>query len=165
VSNGPGDEALSWDGDDDPTLEPRMEPARAAKAMRPPKAPRPERTARPAHAAAPATAGAEVDAAGDQPAVLGNVALVALGLIAGAYLFFAVGWLIAGLRLQVLSGVLVSPVMYTAGVWGAALAPVVWFVAALALTRRSRAWVRFSWLIAGIVLLVPWPFLQTGAVA
>jgi hypothetical protein len=41
---------------------------------------------------------------------------------------------------------------------------VVWFVTVFALTRRSRAWVRLTWLIAGAVLLLPWPFIMLGAI-
>lgn len=155
------DDALSW-GDDDPTLDTGAEPRRLARDASLSEEPEPDAAAAPLLEAQPS---AEDEGEGEEPPTLGNVALVALGLIAGAYIFFAVGWAIAGARLQGLSGVLVDPVMYAAGRWASTLAPVVWFVTVFALTRRSRTWVRFAWLVAGIVLLVPWPFLLTGAIA
>ena len=35
---------------------------------------------------------------------------------------------------------------------------------AYALTRASKSWVRIVWLLAGLVVLVPWPFIMVGAV-
>jgi hypothetical protein len=32
------------------------------------------------------------------------------------------------------------------------------------LSRTAKAWVRLVWLVAGLVLLVPWPFVMVGAV-
>jgi hypothetical protein len=157
VNSRPDDDALSWDGDDDPTLDvgvdtprtSRVEPTTVA-APAAPRAREPRRVA-------------EDQRNDDAPGGLGNVALVSLGLIAGAYVFFAIGWFIAGLRLQAVSGLPVDPITLTAMTVAAACAPLVWFTASFALTRRARTWIRFAWLIAGIVLFVPWPFLLTGA--
>ncbi|MFG6445356.1 DNA polymerase III subunit gamma/tau [Microbacterium sp. P07] len=149
------DDALSWDGDDDPTLDVGADL---------PRAPVEERVADAAPPAPPVTREPAVAPDEEERAGLGNVALVSLGLIAGAYLFFAIGWFIAGLRLQALGGLPVASVMLTLATFAAAAAPLVWFATAFALTRRSATWVRFAWLVAGIVLLVPWPFIFTGAI-
>lgn len=154
------DDALSWDGDDDPTLD--------VGAARP--APQ-----RPAPGAAPAAA---VRRSGDpgrverddtvtapkERASLGNGALLALGVLAGAYLLYTVGWVIGGLRLQGSAQYLVADVMFQGSLWLAILAPALWFATVLLLTRRSRHWLRFAWLAVGVALLVPWPFIMVGAV-
>ena len=54
--------------------------------------------------------------------------------------------------------------MYQGSLWLAVLAPVLWFATVFLLTRAARAWVRFAWLAAGVILLVPWPFVMIGAV-
>lgn len=114
-------------------------------------------------------------AVSERPATqAGNVALVATGVIAGVYLLYAVGWLIGGLRLGRVAALLVTPAHGTpppmwvtgnlVGVWLAAAASVIWFLTVLLLTRGSRGWVRWAWLAAGAVLLVPWPLLMVPAV-
>jgi hypothetical protein len=40
----------------------------------------------------------------------------------------------------------------------------VWFATELVVTRGRRLWVRFAWLVAGVVLLVPWPFIMVGVI-
>lgn len=160
--HGDGD-ALSWHGDDDPTLDTGVETAREPAA--PARAPR-ARRGREAGPSAPVARA--VDVPGDEhveQAALGSVALVVLGMIAAAYLLFAVGWLIAALRLQAVSGLPVAGATLAAIGIAAALAPIVWLAAVLVITRRSRTWVRFAWLVAGVILLVPWPFIGTGAFA
>nr|WP_241740137.1 DNA polymerase III subunit gamma/tau [Microbacterium invictum] len=98
-----------------------------------------------------------------EKAPLGNVELVAFGVLGGIYLLFTVGWIIGGLRLQDVAVFLVSPAAYVPAFVLAALAPAIWFVTTYLLTRRSHAWLRFTWLIVGVVLLVPWPFIMVGA--
>jgi hypothetical protein len=97
----------------------------------------------------------------DAPASLGNAALVGLGVLGGIYLLYAIGWIVGGSRLQVW---VVSDAMFYASWWLAILSPVIWFAAVYLLTARSRLWLRFVWLIAGAVLLIPWPFLSVGPV-
>lgn len=172
----PDDDALSWGGDDDPTLD--VGAARDASPAAAPTLP-PGYTAvgRGSEQAAPSAAprGAD-DAAGTpdaDPAPAGNAALVAMGVIGGIYLLLALGWLIGGLRLQGVAGYLVaadgiaSPV-WTAGtlaaVWLAVLAPLIWFVTVFVTTRRSRPWLRGVLLVAGVLLLLPWPFIMVGTV-
>ncbi|WP_121149198.1 DNA polymerase III subunit gamma/tau [Microbacterium sp. AG1240] len=160
------DDALSWDGDDDPTLDVGVDTSRSPidePVTDAAPAPTEERPARAAAEPEPVALSDVEPEQAEEPSGMGNAALVSIGLIAGAYIFFAIGWVIAGLRLQAVSGLLVDPVMYAAGTWGAALAGPIWFLTAFVLTRRSSTWVRFVALLVGLVLVVPWPFLQTGA--
>lgn len=189
------DDALSWGGDDDPTLDvgdthvPRRtgrvetpaeaepleplqpEPSAAAPVTRHPETPVDEPVVGAKAVDAKAVDGTTVDAPVDDAeadavaaAPLGNVGLVGIGMVAATFLLFAIGWLLAGLRLNGL-GLPIPSVTVIALTIGAALAPLVWFVAVLALTRSWRTWQRFLLLIVGIVLLVPWPFLSLGAFA
>lgn len=204
------DDALSWGGDDDPTLdvgdngatgrgstaghergsdpgtaEPEFEradpapeplqPAAMPEPLQPeppqpepqPEPSQPESSATPAErhpapAAGDGEASDEADAAHAAP--LGNVGLVGIGMVAATFLLFAVGWFAAGLRLRGL-GLPIPDVTVLSMTVGAALAPLVWFVTVLVLTRSWRTWQRFLLLIVGIVLLVPWPFLSLGVFA
>jgi hypothetical protein len=85
-------------------------------------------------------------------------------VLGGVYALYAIGWLIGGLRLQGRAQYLVFDVMYQGSLWLAVLAPPLWFATTFLLTRGRRAWVRFAWLAAGVVLLLPWPFVMIGAV-
>ncbi|HWI29981.1 MAG TPA: DNA polymerase III subunit gamma/tau [Microbacterium sp.] len=178
------DDALSWDGDEDPTLDVR--PAASTDAPEPVAGPgavvnAPEPASlpdgwnavgkgseavtgehdvaaeSPAHAV-PATAEEEA------PAHLGNAALIAVGVLGGIYLLFAIGWLVGGQRLQGLAQFLVTDVVFQVSLWLAVLAPLVWFATVWIVTARKALWMRFVWLGAGIVLLAPWPFVMVGAV-
>jgi hypothetical protein len=167
VSTPRDDDALSWDGDDDPTLDPgKAENAlRADAAPRRPAARQPEPAELP-EGFTPVGRGSEsVRPAPAEPAALGNAGLVGVGMIAAAFILFAVGWLIVSFRLQGVAGLPVPAPSLVAITLAAAAAPLVWFGTVYALTRRSRTWVRFTWLIVGLVLLVPWPFIGTGVLA
>lgn len=144
------EDALSWEGDDDPTLE--------APAAAP--APDPTGDAAPdAEAQAPEPDDAEDPA----PAGLGNVALIAYGVLGGLYALWTVGWILGSTRLRAwVEQAGSADVMFTATSWLAILAPAVWFAAVLAVTRGKRQVVRFLWLGIGAVLLIPWPFLTVG---
>ncbi|TXK20804.1 DNA polymerase III subunit gamma/tau [Microbacterium wangchenii] len=171
MSTGRDDDALSWGGDDDPTLDPGTEaaPAPPRPSGRPPRA-----SSRPSDAPEPRKlprgftavgrgSGAAETAADAEPTPLGNAGLVGVGMIAAAFILYSVGWLIVSVRLQSVGAIPVPSVALITITIAAAAAPLIWFAAAYSLTRRSRTWVRFTWLIAGVVLLVPWPFLLTGA--
>ncbi|WP_169582270.1 DNA polymerase III subunit gamma/tau [Microbacterium thalassium] len=183
MTPGREDDALSWDGDDDPTLSVGA-PAERPEEPDPEPDPEPdlETDAPPARLpegftpvgrgsedyrepSKPPIAGRDaVVGDDDEPAPLGNVELVSLGVIGGFSLLYAVGWLIGGLRLQGTAEFLVAPLAYQVSLWLAVLAPLAWFVTVLLLTRERPVWVRFAWLIGGIVLLVPWPFIMVGAI-
>lgn len=95
---------------------------------------------------------------------MGNAALIGFGVLGGVYLLFTIGWIVGGLRLAGVAQFLVSPVIYQFALWLAVLAAPLWFATAHLLTRDSKTWVRIVWLLAGAALLVPWPFVMTGAV-
>ncbi|MFT4306456.1 MAG: DNA polymerase III subunit gamma/tau [Microbacterium sp.] len=102
--------------------------------------------------------------ASTQPAPLGNVALVSLGLLGGIYLLFAVGWLISGSRLQAYAILYaIEPIGYAVAWALAALAPALWFAAVLFFGRRRPVWLRIVLLVLGVLVLVPWLFLTIGA--
>ncbi|MGC5170998.1 DNA polymerase III subunit gamma/tau [Microbacterium sp. DT81.1] len=175
------DDALSWEGDDDPTLDVGS-PTPGTEATGPTR-PAPSPATLPdgwsavgkgsnavaADAAAKdsasgSSASESPDAAHERAPALGNGALIATGVIGGVYLIYAIGWLIGGLRLQGLRTYLVTDVMYIGSLWLATLAPLIWFSTVWLLTRRSATWVRFVWLAVGLLLLLPWPFVLLGAV-
>lgn len=151
------DEALSWEGDDDPTLDDRVgEPAGEPVAL-------PQgftAVGKGAEGVGRISADGTVVAPGDrQP--LGNAALVGIGVLGGIYLLFTIGWILAGFRLRVW---VAADAMFHASWWLSILAPAVWFGTAYLLTRGARTWVRIAWLAAGAALLIPWPFLLIGSV-
>lgn len=179
VTTGRDDDALSWDGDDDPTLDlgdsagsdPAPEaPARSSVPELPHGYTAVGKGSEAVGAAGTPDAASveeETPAGGDtvaEPRSLGNGALVALGVLGGVYALYAIGWIVGGLRLQGWRPFLVTDLMYQGSLWLAVLAPVLWFATVVLLTRTGRTWVRFAWLGAGAVLLVPWPFVLIGAV-
>ncbi len=95
---------------------------------------------------------------------MGNALLITVGVVGGIFLLYTIGWIVGGLRLEGTAQFLVSPLAYQFGFWLAVAAPAVWFATVFLLTRGARAWVRIVWLLAGVALLVPWPFIMTGAV-
>ena len=175
MTTGRDDDALTWDGDDDPTLdhgatgEPEGEPEIPAAS---PPAELPDGFTAVGKGSqtlgstdAPAAASvSEPSTAAPERQPMGNGALIAFGVLGGVYALYAIGWLIGGLRLQGRAQYLVLDVMYQGSLWLAVLAPLLWFATTLLLTRTSRPWVRFVWLGAGAVLLLPWPFVMIGAI-
>lgn len=171
------DDALSWAGDDDPTLDTGPsrgdEPERArlapgytavgrgadgvdggaAKGSEPAKK-ADEKSAKKPDEPAPDTDD------GERPQ-MGGAALISLGVLGGIAVLYAIGWIIGGLRLLGQPAIAVDA-MATASLWLAAAAPLIWFGTVLYATRDSAAWLRWIGLAAGVVLLVPWPFLSIG---
>lgn len=147
------DDALSWEGDDDPTLD--AGPAALPDGY--------TAVGRGSDEVGRVHADGSVTMPGDR-APMGSAALITLGILGGVYLLYTIGWLIGGLRLQGSAQYLVTDVMYQGSLWLAVLAPAVWFGTVYLLTASSRPWVRPAWLIAGVALLLPWPFVMIGAV-
>ncbi|WP_344736500.1 DNA polymerase III subunit gamma/tau [Microbacterium awajiense] len=173
------DDALSWDGDDDPTLEvggasDELDTAADASTTDASATALPEgytAVGRGADSLAPGedepVTGPEASDDRSSPharAPMGNAALIATGVIGGVYALWTIGWIIGGLRLQGWRPFLVTDAMYQGSLWLAILAPALWFGTTFLLTRRSKPWVRFAWLAAGLILLVPWPFAAIGTV-
>lgn len=178
----PGDdEALSWEGDDDPTLAAGRTGQGAAGAA-------------PADSTAPAISADPVETAEPEPLALpdgytavgarsedvghiekdgtvvmpgdakpaSNAMLVTVGIMAGVFLLYTIGWIIGGLRLQDVSNFLVGDEAFLPYLWLAIAAPALWFGTVYLLTRRSAAWIRITWFVVGVLLLVPWPLVILG---
>ncbi|MEI3866965.1 DNA polymerase III subunit gamma/tau [Microbacterium sp. CCNWLW134] len=175
------EDAFRWEGDDDPApVDPPAATAGAATALPPgyravgkgsdglpPETPL--ETAPDTPARVPVDDEPAEDTA---PGGMGNASLIALGILGGVYLLFSIGWLIGGLRVHGIASFLVSgdgvaPPVWTTGnaaaVGLAVAAPALWFTAVYTLTRRSASWLRWVLLAAGVVLLIPWPFIVVGA--
>ncbi|WP_110588708.1 DNA polymerase III subunit gamma/tau [Microbacterium suaedae] len=150
------DDGLRWDGDDDPTLhvtpdaEPDERPApEADDESTPPMEPE------------------QVSEEDSPPAGGGNVALVAYGVLGGVYALWTLGWVLGTLRLRdwiERATETVADVMFQGSMVLAIAAPALWFLTTLAATRGKRTWQRFVWLGAGVVLLIPWPFVMVGVI-
>ena len=170
MSPDPDDDALRWEGDDDPTLAPGWKvvgnPSRAEATD----------AAASAQGSEPngATAVDDVDgnegdgqaatADGDDAdaaAQPGSAELVLLGVLGGVYLLYSVGWLIWAISAAPDLGDPVAQFMYGLGRWLAVLAPALWFGTTLWLTSERRR-ARLLWLIVGAIVLVPVPFLLRG---
>ncbi|MDI6941914.1 DNA polymerase III subunit gamma/tau [Microbacterium barkeri] len=157
------DDALRWEGDDDPTLDARSETA--AEPGEPSEAPVLPEGWRAVGAGSETVP--EDDAVEPAPAQgLGNVALVSLGVIGGVYLLWTIGWFLGATRLRERieqSTNAVADFMFQGSMWLAIASPLLWFAAVLILTRRAATWKRIVLLLAGAVVLVPWPFLMSGS--
>ena len=193
VNAGREDDALSWDswdGDDDPTLDagvgasrdrgerttaPRASegPLRTDDASASEPAPRLPEGFTAVGPGSEAVTASEPEDADEARAGMGNVTLVALGVLGGIYLLYSIGWIIGGLRLQSVAAFLVANDGQAPPTWAAGnvvalvlavLAPVIWFVTVIVLTRASGAWMRWVFLVLGVILLVPWPFIMVGAI-
>ncbi len=151
------DDALSWAGDDDPTLTPSGAAAQGVE-TRHPAAPETE-----AADGATDDGATDDDAEGEaDAAALSSAALISLGVLGGIYLLYTIGWVVGGLRLRTVTGLLVDASVSVPALIFAIAAPAIWFLTAYVLTRGRATWLRFAWLAAGAVLLVPWPFAMLG---
>lgn len=155
------DDALSWEGDESAERRARDTASRPVPAPAP--EPRPTASAHPAGPAATPAATAEEETSA-APAGLSNAMLVLVGVVGGIYLLYTVGWIAGGLRLQPLASFLVADFMFLPWFVLAIAAPALWFLATWVLTRGRASWVRAAFLLAGVVLLVPWPFVTVGVI-
>ncbi len=153
-SDHPDDDALTWAGDTEPT------------------APAPADSAGPGTAAPRVASGWKVvgkpgrivtEQDSGRNGQMSSVALVTFGIIAGIYLLYSIGWLIAAQRDVAAPTDIVGAAMYTVGLWFAVLAPALWIAATFWLTRNSRSLRgRLTALVVGVVALAPWPFIVGG---
>ncbi len=150
------DEALGWEGDEDPTSAGAALPSGSKR--RDDHGRRVDGSARTGPVAE-----SESDEDSERPA-LSNTMLLITGVVGGVYLLYAVGWLIGGLRLQPLARFFVADAMFLPWFVLAVASPLLWFLAVWVLTRGRAAWVRASFLLLGVVLLVPWPFVTVGVI-
>ncbi len=105
-----------------------------------------------------------MDDASAAPSGLSNTMLVLVGVVGGVYLLYTLGWIAGGLRLQPLASFLVADFMFLPWFVLAIAAPALWFLATWVLTRGRASWIRAAVLLAGVVLLVPWPFVTVGVI-
>jgi hypothetical protein len=142
--------AFTWDGETDASHVAGPKPQRARKPGRPEPEPAPRTVAEAPAGSAPA------DAAAATPA--SSFLLVTYGILAGAYALYAIGWLASILRSTLTLDNLLSEIMYQLGEFLAIAAAPLWFASVFFLTRGRRPIVRLLWLLVGLVLLVPVPF-------
>ena len=171
------DDALSWDGDDDPTLDIGANPTVSDE---------------PVKRSTDAAPGVDSDTAvlpdgftavgkgsegvrrpdpadgrdaeeKDGHRSLSSAGLIGLGIFAGVYLLLTLGWLLGAGRLQLVAQLFLDPIAFQITLWLAVAALPLWFVTVLWFTRTGATWVRFALLGAGAVLLIPWPFVLSGA--
>jgi hypothetical protein len=184
------DDALSWAGDDDPTLvageAEHLPAAPASVASSAPELPEGWTVAGTGAGAAgsgatgsaatatdvtgAATASAPLTSATgstathadpvstDAPPPPSSVALVGMGVLGGIYLLYTVGWFIGTSRIGNPIGGDIGQFMFSLGAWLAVIAPLVWFGAAYGLTN-GRPRLRVLWLLIGVVVLAPLPFI------
>jgi len=157
------DDALGWAGDDDPTLV----SGRTGKTAEP-AASAPVSTGSSSSTAAPTddlpegwavtgSPGGYVDSPAEK-AAMSSPALIGLGILAGVYLLYTIGWFIGVGRLETSLADPLAQFMFSLGTWLAIAAPAVWFASAFWLTR-GKPRLRWTWLILGAILLAPLPFI------
>jgi hypothetical protein len=111
------------------------------------------------------TAAVEAQAAREAAAPASSAALIALGIFAGIYLLYTLGWFLSVGRIENPLAEPVARFMFSLGLGFAVAAPAAWFGATYWFTSaHGRA--RISWLLAGAVLLAPLPIiLGTGGIS
>ena len=86
--------------------------------------------------------------------------LVSYGIIAGIFLLYAIGWFTSVRRGSYVDPSVLGTFMTGLGQVLAVVAAPVWFGAVFVLTRHSKPITRLLWLLLGLVLLVPVPFVM-----
>jgi uncharacterized membrane protein YidH (DUF202 family) len=95
---------------------------------------------------------------GSASAPVSSILLVTYGIVAGAFLLYAIGWFTSVRRNTYVDPSAIGALMAgLGGVLAIAAAPL-WFAGVFVLTRESRPITRLLWLLLGLVLLVPIPF-------
>lgn len=95
-------------------------------------------------------------------------ALVVFGLTGGVYLLYTIVWLSWAQHYSAVNSLIAEESGSLGGVmqqivyWLAPLAPVLWFVCVLVLSRRLRPGKMLLWFALGALLLVPLPMFEGG---
>ncbi|MCU1479476.1 MAG: hypothetical protein JWQ19_262 [Subtercola sp.] len=90
-------------------------------------------------------------------APLSSAALIAFGIFGGILFLYTIGWLVGFLRNPPTGdglGGIVQAVLSVLTIF----APALWFIATLLLGAKRAVRTRLLWLIIGVIVLVPWPF-------
>lgn len=101
-------------------------------------------------------------------AELSNSALVLYGVFGGMYLLYTVGWFLIAQYFASANNAAASTSGIIGGIlqvtiyWAAALAPGAWFATVYFLARQRKPWFFPTWLILGLVVLLPLPLFTTG---
>jgi hypothetical protein len=142
------DDALRWGGDRDATH------------FESPAVPKPDKRAKPASGGADtADPGDANDLDAALPSAPGNGAfLVAVGILAGIYLLYTIGWIVTVQHTGTLATTPLEQAALVAKEYFAIAACALWFGATFLLARRVRASTRLVWLAVGAIVLIPWPF-------
>jgi drug/metabolite transporter superfamily protein YnfA len=142
----PEEDALSWAGDDDRlTTGSPLSAKRDASGASSVKKSRTKATSK-----ASATA--------DQPQALSSAALIGFGIFGGIYLLFSVAWLITALRNPTEIADILGNAMFQFGLWLAVATPAIWFGAVLYLGKDKKVATRLLFLLVGVAILIPWPY-------
>ncbi|WP_104197640.1 hypothetical protein [Cryobacterium sp. M15] len=161
------DDALNWAGDDDPTLqEGSTDRARPASGGVPEGWSIPRVSADSEVATDTTTEADNPEPSGAQPpdntqpsaSAPSSVALIGMGILAGMYLLYTIGWFIGVARIENSITDPVTEFMFSLGAWLAVAAPLAWFGVTYWLTM-SRPRARLIWLLIGVVVLAPVPFI------
>jgi hypothetical protein len=85
--------------------------------------------------------------------------LVVYGIFAGVFLLYIVGWIIAIESIDIAGAGSLALVLDRVGQFLAFLSPAIWFFGVLLLVPATRARTRILWLVLGVIVLAPWPFI------
>jgi hypothetical protein len=97
--------------------------------------------------------------------VVSSALLITFGILAGAYLLFTVGWVLALMRDTSIGPSPLDQFMYQLRHYLSIAAPAAWYATTLLLTRHRRQASRLLWLVIGVAVLIPWPFVLPSMVA
>ena len=93
---------------------------------------------------------------------LSSALLITYGIIAGVYLLYTVGWILAAVRTSSPSSDVLVQIMFQLGQFLAIAGAPLWFSTVFVLTRGRKPGVRLLWLIIGLLVFVPLPFIIGG---
>ena len=94
----------------------------------------------------------------DERTGLSSALLVLFGLFGGVFILYTVGWIITVNRMATVLSNSFFDFLAKVGEFLAIASPALWFVGVLYATRESPPWQRVLWLVLGVVLLIPVPF-------
>ena len=94
----------------------------------------------------------------EAPEPTSSVLLVVYGIFAGVFLLYVVGWIIAVQSIGVGSAGALALILDRLAQFLAFLSPVIWFFGVLLLVPHTSPRARILWLVLGVVVLAPWPF-------
>lgn len=95
---------------------------------------------------------------------MGSIELVSYGILAGIYLLFSIAWLITALSNPTEFADPLGNVMFVFGLWLTVLAPAAWFGAVLLFGRGKSLALRMTFLILGVIVFIPWPYISWAGV-